>query len=120
VTVACPVFPSLVARSTAVPALSARTVAEAPAVLVIDNTDGSVLDHDTARLLSTFPAASLRSAEKVVLSPTVRLALPGTTVTVATGAGTGTVMVACPVFPSLVAWSTAVPAARAKTRPVVP
>src|SRR5437764_966226 len=81
---ASPVFPSLVARSTAVPALSARTVAEAPAVLAIDSTDGSVLDHDTARLRSTFPAASRTSAAKVALSPTVRLALPGTTITVAT------------------------------------
>src|SRR5438874_10670072 len=62
---ASPVFPSLVARSTAVPALRARTVAEAPAILVIDNTDGSVPDHDTARLRSTFPAASLASAAKV-------------------------------------------------------
>src|SRR5205085_3438186 len=112
---ASPVFPSLIARTRAVPALSARTVAEAPAVLAIDNTDGSVLDHDTARLLSAFPAASLTSAAKVALSPTVRLALPGTTVTVATGAGTATLIVACPVFPSLVAWSTAVPAARART-----
>src|SRR2546423_1534412 len=117
---ASPVFPSLVARSTAVPALRARTVAEAPAILVIDNTDGSVPDHDTARLRSTFPAASLTSAAKVALSPTVRLALPGTTVTVATGAGTATLIVACPVFPSLVASSTAVPAARARTMAAVP
>src|SRR2546423_15696009 len=75
---ASPAFPSLIARTRAVPALSARTVAEAPAVLAIDNTAGSVLDHDTARLLRALPAASLMTAAKVATPPAVRLALPRT------------------------------------------
>src|SRR5919204_5864872 len=90
VTVAWPVLPSLVARSVAVPGPLARTLTELPDELVIDNTDGSVLDHDTARLPRALPAASLKSAVKTGVSPTVRLALPGWTVTVATGGGAAT------------------------------
>src|SRR5207248_3079626 len=64
-------IPSLTARNHEISALSALAVAEAADVLAIDNTDGSVLDHDTVLLLSSFPAASLTSAAKVALSPTV-------------------------------------------------
>src|SRR5260370_1281388 len=46
----------------------------------------SVLDHAPDRLLGMFRAAGGSGAGKVGLSPPVRLALPGTTVTVATGA----------------------------------
>src|SRR5205807_7468100 len=96
---ASPIFPSLVARSEASPAAWARIVAEGPLALVIVTTELSVLDHDTDRLLRLFPAASRSCAVKVALSPPVRVALPGTTVTVATGADGATVIVAWPVLP---------------------
>src|SRR5207244_12590944 len=75
----------------------------------------SLADHETDRLVSKLPAASRRSARNVTpLSPTARSAVLGTTVTVATGAGAATLMLASPVFPSLVARSEARPAARAR------
>src|SRR5437879_13119186 len=92
---ASPVFPSLVARSEARPAARARIVAEGPFTLVISTIEASVLDHDTDRLLRMLPAASRSCAVNVALSPPVRLALPGTTVTVATGVARPTVIVAC-------------------------
>src|SRR2546430_11920167 len=106
------VFPSLVARSEASPAAWARIVAEGPLALVIVTTELSVLDHDTDRLLKMLPAASRSCAVNVALSPPVRLALPGTTVTVATGVARRTVIVACPVLPWLVANTVAIPGAR--------
>src|SRR2546429_1668580 len=109
---ASPVFPSLVARSEARPAARARIVAEGPFTLVISTIEASVLDHDTDRLLRMLPAASRSCAVNVALSPPVRLALPGTTVTVATGFARPTVIVACPVLPWLVANTVAIPGAR--------
>src|SRR6266516_4502317 len=50
-------------------------------------TDVSVLNHETGRLVSTVPVLSRSSARKPRLSPTAAVALPGTTVTDATGAG---------------------------------
>ena len=44
----------------------------------------SLVDQETALFLSGLPAASRRSARKVTLSPTARVAVSGTTVTVAT------------------------------------
>src|SRR2546423_9098157 len=53
----------------------------------------SLVDQETARLVSKLPAASRRSARNVTpLSPTARSAVLGTTVTVATGAGAATLM----------------------------
>src|SRR2546430_14213409 len=75
----------------------------------------SLVDQATARLVSELPAASRRSARNVTLSPTAKSAVLGTTVTLATGAGAATLMLASPVFPSLVARSEASPAARART-----
>src|SRR2546430_17032401 len=75
----------------------------------------SYVDQATARLVSELPAASRRSARNVPLSPTAKSAALGTTVTLATGAGAATLMLASPVFPSLVARSEASPAARART-----
>src|SRR5437868_4148040 len=111
---ASPVFPSLVARSEANPGARARTKAEVFAI-VIFTTDVSVLNHETDRLLRLFPAESRSCAVNAALSPAVRLALAGTTVTVATGAGAeggSTVIVACPVLPWLVANTVALPGAR--------
>src|SRR5437870_5558058 len=113
---ASPVFPSLVARSEARPAARARIVAEGPFTLVISTIEASVLDHDTDRLLRMLPAASRGCAVNVALSPPVRLALPGTTVTVATGVARPTVIVACPVLPWLVANTVAAPGARPRAR----
>src|SRR3989442_1367035 len=109
---ASPVFPSPVARSEANPAAWARIVAEGPLALVIVTTELSVLDHDTDRLIRMLPAASPSCPVKLALSPPVRLALPGTTVTVATEADGPTVIVACPVLPWLVANTVAIPGAR--------
>src|SRR5213592_2157243 len=73
----------------------------------------SVTDHDTVRLASKFPAESRRSALNHALSPTARVALSGTIVTVATGAGAVTTTSAEPLLPSLVAVRTADPACNA-------
>jgi len=62
VTVAWPVFPSLDACSEAVPAAWPNTLTEWPEALPITNTEGSVLDHVTVRLVRTLPAASRSSA----------------------------------------------------------
>src|SRR5256886_7603516 len=113
---ASPVFPSLVARSEARPAARARIVAEGPFTLVISTIEASVLHHDTDRLLRMLPAASRSCAVNVALSPPVRLALPGTTVTVATGVERPTVIVACPVLPWLLADTVAIPGARPRAR----
>src|SRR2546429_3695631 len=52
-------------------------------------------DQETDRLVSKLPAASRRSARNVTpLSPTARSAVLGTTVTVASGAGAATLMLA--------------------------
>src|SRR5438034_850069 len=76
----------------------------------------SVTDHDTVRLASKFPAESRRSALNHALSPTARVALSGTIVTVATGAGAVTTTSAEPLLPSLVAVRTVDPGFNARTR----
>src|SRR6266850_1151533 len=88
VIVAWPVFPSLVARRNALPALRGRTIAMGfvPPWNWMTNTELSVLNQDTGRPLSSVPAESRSSAVKYTLSPTTRLALAGCRVTLATGA----------------------------------
>src|SRR5438477_43154 len=115
---ASPLFPSLVARSDASPGARARIKAEGPFALVIFTTAVSVLNHDTERLPRLFPTESRSCAVKAASSPVVRLALPGTTVTVATEADVEgpTVIVGCPVLPWLVAKTVALPCARPNAR----
>src|SRR5207248_2807514 len=114
VIVAWPVLPSLVARKKALPTARGWTSASVPEPLTL-MTEGSLVDQETVRFRSKLPAASRRSARKnLALSPTARVAVSGTTVTVATGAAAATLMLASPVFPSLVARSEASPAAWAR------
>src|SRR6266568_560854 len=75
-------------------------------------TDVSVLNHETGRLVSTVPVLSRSSARKPRLSPTAAVALPGTTVTDATGAGEPTTCtVSVSLSPPLVAVMVATPTA---------
>jgi hypothetical protein len=78
------------------------------------------LDHVTTRPVSTLLLASRVVAESWTVAPTRMLDEAGETDTVATGTGAGavTVIVAVPVFVSLVAVIVAVPALTAVTRPV--
>jgi hypothetical protein len=113
VTVALPLFPSLVAVIVAVPAPTPLTsplddtVATLPALVA----------QLIARPASAFPLASRGVAPSCTVWPTVRFAVAGLTVTEATGT-TLTVMVALPLFPSLVAVIVAVPAPTPLTSPL--
>src|SRR6266581_734587 len=79
-------------------------------------TDVSVLNHETGRLVSTVPVLSRSSARKPRLSPTAAVALPGTTVTDATGAGEPTTCtVSVSLSPPLVAVMVATPGWRPAT-----
>jgi len=113
VTVAIPLFPSLVAVIVATPAAAAVTnplpLTAAAGVLL--------LAHVTARPVSTFPTESFVVADNWTVPPTGRLATAGVTATDATGT-TVTVTVAIPLFPSLVAVIVATPAATAVTSPL--
>ena len=75
---------------------------------------------DSARVTGRMEGVATITATSAGLSDMHRVQITASSAPVATGAGTATLMVACPVFPSLVAWSTAAPAARAKTRAAVP
>src|SRR5437867_836294 len=112
-TLAEPLFPSLVAVIVTDPAATpvtrplADTVASAAFELV----------HVTARPVSTFPAASLGAAVSCVVAPTNTVAVAGLTVTDATGT-LDTVTAAVPLCPSLVAVIVAAPTAIPVTSPL--
>src|SRR5437867_3540840 len=96
-----PLFPSLVAMTSADPVPTARITAVWPNAPSIRATEESLTVHDTARPERTFPlasrrvakklalspAASRRSAKNPALSPTTTVADSGETVTDATGPG---------------------------------
>ena len=113
VTVAEPLFPSLVAvivtdpTATPVTRPLADTVASAAFELV----------HVTARPVSTFPTASLGVALSCVVAPTNTVAVAGLTVTDATGT-VDTETAAVPLCPSLVAVIVAAPTTTPVTKPL--
>ena len=113
VTLAAPLWPSLVAVMVADPLASAltRPSTETDAML------GASLDHVIARPLKTFPEPSSVVAMSSEVVPTRRLAVGGETTTVATGTMT-TLIAAEPLCPSLVAVIVAEPAATPDTSPV--
>src|SRR3989440_2218266 len=113
--VAVPLFPSLVAVIVAEPAPRPVTspLPLTRAIVV------SSLAQVTALPDSGLPFASLGVALSCTVCPTGTLADDGVTVTEATGTGAlVTVMVAVPLFPSLVAVIVAVPAPLAVTSPL--
>src|SRR5205809_256676 len=84
-----PLFPSLVAVTSADPVPTARITAVWPNAPSIRATEESFTVHDTARPERMFPLASRRAAKKLALSPTATVADSGETVTDATGPGLG-------------------------------
>src|SRR5215469_12888374 len=110
--VALPLWPSLVAVIVAVPAATAVTSPVAETVA----TDDAFVLHVTVRPVSVLPFASVNVVVSVVVPPTVSVALPGLTATVATGARV-TVTVAEPDAAPLVAVIVAVPGATPVTTP---
>src|SRR6266550_1296117 len=113
VTVAVPVFPSLVAVIVGAPA--ARPVTS-PVPLTVASAR-LPLAQVIVRPVNTLPAESFVVAASCAVLPTKRLAAAGVTVTNATGTAV-VVTVAVPLCPSLVAVNVAVPAATAVTRPL--
>src|SRR5438552_1975726 len=113
VTLAVPLFPSLVAVIVADPAATPVTspAADTVAIAVFE------LVQLITRPLSTLPAASLVTALSCVVAPTKTFAVAGLTVTEATGT-LDTVTAAVPLCPSLVAVIVAAPAATPVTSPV--
>src|SRR6266481_2672912 len=113
VTVALPVFPSLVAVIVAVPAATPLTspLLLTVAILVL------LLAHVTVRPVSAVPAESFGLAVSCAVCPTVRLAVAGATATAATGTAV-TVIAAVLLLPSLVAVMVVAPAATPVTRPL--
>src|SRR5436309_2540846 len=113
VTLAVPLFPSLVAVIVAAPAATpvTRPAADTVAIAVFE------LVQPTPRPLSTLPAASFGVALSCVVAPTKTFAVAGLTVTEATGT-LDTVTAAVPLCPSLVAVIVAAPAATPVTSPV--
>src|SRR6266849_1749698 len=113
---AVPLCPSLVAVIVAVPAPCAVT---SPVVLTIAM--AALLDVQvTTRPVSGLPLASRGVAVNWPVCPTVRFRLVGDTPTDATGTmGWVTVLVAVPLWPSLVAVIVAVPAPCPVTSPVL-
>jgi hypothetical protein len=110
---ALPTCPSLVAAMLAVPTLTAETRP------VADDTVATPVFselHATVRLASTRPLASSRVAVACVVCIALIELAASDTVTVATGACV-MVIVALPLFPSLVAVMLAVPTATAVTTP---
>jgi hypothetical protein len=106
-----PLFPSLVAVITAVPAATAVTMPVDETLASV----GSLDDQVTTRPVRTFPLMSLVVAVNWCVKPTVSVADVGLTVTVATG--TVTVIEAVPVLPSLVAVIVVLPPPTAVTNP---
>src|SRR5436309_455316 len=113
VTLAVPLFPSLVAVIVADPAATPVTspAADTVAIAVFE------LVQLITRPLSTLPAASLVTALSCVVAPTKTFAVAGLTVTEATGT-LDTVTAAVPLCPSLIAVIVAAPAATPVTSPV--
>jgi len=107
-----PLFPSLVAVITAVPAATPVTTPPVETVATAVALELQV----TTRPVRVLPPASFVIAVSVCVAPTNTLADDGLTATVATGTGT-TVTVAVPDFPSLVAVMTTVPSATPLTMP---
>src|SRR5688500_2789492 len=98
---------------TAIPGASAVTTP----VLDTEATDGAPLDHDAGRPVSCWPFAASATTLNCTVCPTTTLGAPGETATRATGIGV-TVMVAVPVFPSLVAVIVADPGLTPVTSPL--
>jgi hypothetical protein len=113
VTLAVPLFPSLVAVIVAEPAATPVTTPldETVAIPVLE------LDHVTVRPVSTLLFASRAVAVSCTVWPTVTLGAAGETLTDATGTGV-TVTLAVPFFPSLVAVIVAEPTATPVTTPL--
>src|SRR5436309_2110371 len=82
-----PLFPSLVAVTSADPVPTARITAVWPNAPSIRATEESLTVHDTARPERTFPLASRRVAKKLALSPAATVSDSGEPVTEATGPG---------------------------------
>src|SRR5437867_2030942 len=82
-----PLFPSLVAVTSADPVPTARITAVWPNAPSIRATEESFTVHDTARPERMFPLASRRVAKKLALSPAATVSDSGETVTDATGPG---------------------------------
>src|SRR5438045_3859490 len=114
VSVAAPLWPSLVAVIVAGPPATpvARPLPLTVATAVL------LLAHVTVRPVSVFPAESLDTAVNCCVAPTRRLADAGLTVTDATGTFV-TVTAAVPLFVSLVAVIVAEPAAFPLTTPLL-
>jgi hypothetical protein len=115
VTLAAPLFPSLVAVMVADPTAT-------PVTTPLDDTVAMPvleLAHVTARPVSTLLLASYAVAVSCTVCPTATLGAVGETVTDATGAGTAVIVtLAVPLFPSLVAVIVAEPAATPLTTPL--
>src|SRR6266849_497916 len=111
-----PLFPSLVAVMVAVPAPRAVT---SPVAFTVA-TAALLVVQLTPRPVSGFPLASRGVAVSWPVCPTVRFRLVGDTPSDATGTmGWVTVLVAVPLWPSLVAVIVAVPAPCPVTSPVL-
>jgi hypothetical protein len=108
-----PDLPSLVAVIVAVPTPTAVTSPFASTVAAALSDD-----HVTVRPVRVAPAESLVTALSCWVFPTTTLAEDGVTETLATGTGV-TVIVAVPLWPSLVAVIVATPKLTADTRPVL-
>src|SRR5689334_9130734 len=115
VTADVPLLPSLVAVIVTGP--PAATPVTSPLELTLA-TEVLFDDHVTTRPVRMFPLASLSVAVSCTVWPACTLAEAGVTVTVATGAP-ATVMLAVPLFPSLVAVMVTVPAATPVTSPLL-
>jgi hypothetical protein len=111
VMVALPLTPSAIAVIVAEPGATAVTSPLASTVA----TDSSLDSHAIARV-SGLPDASLAVAVSCCVEPATMLVAAGVTLTVATGIGL-IVIVALPLFPSLVAVMLALPALTAVTTP---
>lgn len=116
---ALPLFPSLVAVIVALPAPTAMTTPS----FETDATWGALLAQLTTRPERTLPDELRAAAERMVVLPTMRLALPGVTLTESTGtggAGGGALTVICAVAvrPSLAAVIVATPADTPVTVPL--
>src|SRR5437667_719766 len=116
-----PLFPSLVAVTSADPVPTARITAVWPNAPSIRATEESFTVHDTDRPEGMFPLASRRVAKKLTLSPAATVSADGVTSTVATespgGGGGGnesTTSSAVPLFPWLLAVTVVLPRRRAR------
>src|SRR2546426_1172176 len=112
VTVAVPLFPSLVAVIVADPAATPVTTPVADTVAMA----GFALVHVIARPVSTLPAASLGVAVSCAVLPTKTFVVAGLTATEATGA-VGTLTAPVPLWPPPLAALVARPPAPPLPRP---